>query len=114
MRRTLRQSLAGRHALVTGGSRGIGAAIADRLAAQGAAVTVVGRAGAAVEAKVTEPVAAGANAAGEIADVTDARAGARAFRAAAARLRPVTILINNAGGATSAPFAGTTPARRSM
>jgi len=60
-------ALGGRHALVTGGGRGIGRAIAAALTAAGASVTVLGRDGAAL----SEAVAAG-HAAGYVrADVTD-------------------------------------------
>jgi NAD(P)-dependent dehydrogenase (short-subunit alcohol dehydrogenase family) len=91
----------GRHAVGTGASRGIGAAIARRLAAHGAHLTLV--------ARNAEPLAALAD---EIAgdalacDVTDAAALARAFARASAR-QPVDILVNNAGGAASARFADT-------
>jgi NAD(P)-dependent dehydrogenase (short-subunit alcohol dehydrogenase family) len=74
--------LAGKHAVVTGGTRGIGAAVVQALAAHGARVTPLGRANA---------------------DVADAAAVARAF----AELVPVDILVNSAGYASSAPFAKT-------
>ena len=103
--------LSGRHAVVTGGSRGIGAAIADLLAAHGAAVSVLGRTARDVEAKAALLSAAGTKAIGLCADVTEPESVARAFADAAERLGPVSILINNAGGAQSAPFARTTPAQ---
>jgi len=86
--------LAGRRALVTGGNRGIGRAIAQRLAADGAAVTITAR---------SDDARAGAEAIGcalAIADVRDKDALARACAAAA----PIDILVNNAGIALSLPF----------
>jgi NAD(P)-dependent dehydrogenase (short-subunit alcohol dehydrogenase family) len=96
-------ALAGRHALVTGGGRGIGAACARALACAGATVTVLGRA----EAALAEMVATGGAAGFERADVTDADALAAAFARAAAARGPVEILLNNAGAAETAPFART-------
>ena len=63
-------ALDGKHALVTGGSRGIGRAVAAALARAGAEVTVVGRS----EAALREAVAAGDAAGCAVADVTDAQA----------------------------------------
>jgi len=93
--------IAGRHALVTGGGRGIGRAVAAALTAAGATVTVLGRDRAALDA-----VVAGGEAAGLVAaDVTDADAVTRAVaQAEAERGRPVDILIANAGAAETAPF----------
>src|SRR5690349_11727836 len=103
----LPSSLAGRHAIVTGGSRGIGAAIAAALAADGADVTVMGRDAATLEARRTALREAGAT--GKlgiaVADLSDAPRLAAAFRAATDALGPAAILINNAGVAPSAPFA---------
>lgn len=93
--------LAGQHALVTGGGTGIGAAIARALAAEGAAITLVGR-----RPKPLEAMAARlSDARVAVADVTDAVAVEAAFAEARARHGPVSILVNNAGAATSAPFA---------
>ena len=92
-----------RHALVTGAGRGIGAAIAIALARLGAKVTLLGRAeralaGTAAEiAKITESRAV-------VADVADAAAARRAFAQAREGFGPVTVLVNNAGQAASAPF----------
>ncbi len=94
---------AGRHAMVTGGGRGIGAAVARALTAAGSAVTVLGR----TEAPLAALVAAGDAAGCVVGDVTDPTALAVAVAAAEAARGPVDILINNAGTAESAPFART-------
>jgi len=98
-------SLQGRHALVTGGGRGIGRAIAAALTAAGAAVTVAGRS----EGALAETVGQGEAKGYVIADVTDAQAVDNGVRAAVAERGPVDLLIANAGGAESAPFSKTTP-----
>ncbi len=92
--------LADRHALVTGGGRGIGAAIAACLTAQGARVTVLGR----TEATLSRAVRDGIADAGIVADVTDPAALAEAAQA----LGPIDILVNNAGAAESVPVARAT------
>ncbi len=98
--------LSGRHAIVTGGSRGIGAAIAATLAAAGADLTVMGRDAAALGRRRERLIAEGA--AGRIAtvpvDLRDAGALAGGFAAAADALGPAHILVNNAGIAPSAPI----------
>ena len=88
------------HALVTGGGRGIGRAIASALVGAGATVTVMGRHRAALE----EAVAAGDAHFAEVADVADQAAIGAAIAAATVR-QPIDILIANAGIAESAPFA---------
>jgi 3-hydroxybutyrate dehydrogenase len=92
--------LDGRHALVTGGGRGIGRAIAASLSAAGAAVTVLGRA----EAALKDAVNAGDAMAYVVADVTDEGAVAEAAKSAKSKLGPIDILVANAGSAESAPF----------
>ncbi|AUX41024.1 3-ketoacyl-ACP reductase [Sorangium cellulosum] len=94
-------SLEGRFALVTGGGRGIGRAIAERLARDGARVAVAGR----TRAEIEETAAAVGGVAVEL-DVGDRAAVA----AAAERIGPVDVLVNNAGTAESAPFDRTTDA----
>lgn len=87
-----------RVAIVTGASRGIGAAIARRLAADGFTV-VVNYAGKAAEAEalVAEIEAAGGTAIPAQADVSDPAAVARLFDAAQAVFGGVDVLVNNAG-----------------
>ena len=80
----------GQHAVVTGGTRGIGAAVAAELARLGATVTAIAR-------TATPPAIR--------ADVRDPDAVTAAFDAAVKRSGPVHILVNNAGAAGSAPFA---------
>jgi NAD(P)-dependent dehydrogenase (short-subunit alcohol dehydrogenase family) len=95
----------GRSAIVTGGGSGIGAAVAEVLAASGAAVLVVDRDGARAH-EVTERItAAGGSAEALGGDVTD-EADVAAMVAAAGRLGPLRIAVNNAGiGGAAAPVA---------
>jgi NAD(P)-dependent dehydrogenase (short-subunit alcohol dehydrogenase family) len=93
-------ALQGQHALVTGGGRGIGRAIAAALTQAGAAVTVLGRG----EAALKDAVGTGEAKAYAVADVTDERMLALQIERAAAAHGPVDILVANAGGTESAPF----------
>nr|WP_256515461.1 SDR family NAD(P)-dependent oxidoreductase [Alsobacter ponti] len=96
--------MAGRHALVTGAGSGIGAAIAARLAADGAAVTLAGRRLDRLDA--TRRTLANAELHGAVTmDVTDQDSVAAGVRAAEAARGPLAILVCNAGAAPSAPFA---------
>jgi 3-hydroxybutyrate dehydrogenase len=92
-------NLAGAHALVTGGGRGIGRAIAAALTKAGATVTIMGR----NLAVLHEVVAAGDAHHALAADVSD-RAAMQAAIADAATRQPIDILVANAGAAESAPF----------
>jgi len=90
--------LAGRAAVVTGGSRGIGAAIAKALAAAGASVLVTFRQDeAGALAVVAEVEAAGGSAVCRRADVRDGQAMAAAIDEVATREGRLDILVNNAG-----------------
>jgi 3-oxoacyl-[acyl-carrier protein] reductase len=95
-------SLHGHVALVTGGSRGIGAAIVKMLAEAGAAVAINYRERAPeAETLANGIVAAGGRAVAIAADVSETSAVARLVERAKSELGPVDILINNAGIAMS-------------
>jgi NAD(P)-dependent dehydrogenase (short-subunit alcohol dehydrogenase family) len=91
--------LAGRHALITGGGTGIGAAAADCLHAAGARITLLGR-----RLEPLEAVAERVNGAATRCDVTAPDQVARAFDVARAAYGPIDLMIVNAGIAESAPF----------
>ncbi|MDP9146472.1 MAG: SDR family NAD(P)-dependent oxidoreductase [Acidobacteriota bacterium] len=84
-------------ALVTGGSRGIGRAIALRLASLGAAVAICGRDPEALENARAELAGVGGRVFSKVADVTVQRDVADLVSATETELGPLTILVNNAG-----------------
>ena len=96
--------LAGKHAIVTGGGRGIGAAIAKSLSGMGARVTVMGRDMTALQ----KHAATMENAQAVECDVLDDGSVERAFAAAVKALGAPYILVNNAGQAKSEKFVATT------
>ena len=95
------QCLEGKHALVTGGSRGIGAEICRMLGESGAAVSVLSRNGEDAQA-IAGLMPHGGQALQ--CDVTDETAVRDAVTIAAARFGPIEILVNNAGGTNAAAF----------
>ena len=96
--------LAGRHALVTGAGRGIGAEIARSLAAAGAGVTLLGRRREPLVLLAEELAREGAASHCVVADVRDPVQVEAALATAAERFGNLAILVNNAGQAESAPF----------
>jgi 3-hydroxybutyrate dehydrogenase len=98
--------LSGEHAIVTGGGRGIGAAIAVALAQHGAALTLMGRDRERVERKAAELADRhGVAAIGIACDVADEGSVAAAFREARERHGEAYVLVNNAGQAEGEAFA---------
>jgi NAD(P)-dependent dehydrogenase (short-subunit alcohol dehydrogenase family) len=97
-------ALDGKGAVITGGGRGIGAAVAWRLAADGAAVVVSARSVEEIEAVAEEMRAAGFRAAAVACDVTDPEQIDGLLKAATEELGTVDLLVNNAGVASSGPL----------
>ncbi len=93
----MNDQLSGRVAVVTGGARGIGAGVAEKLAASGAAVAVVDLDEGACSKTVDRITSDGGKALAVGADVTDASSVEAAFSRIASELGPVGILVNNAG-----------------
>jgi len=103
------KKLEGKTALITGGSRGIGAAIAKRLAADGASVAITYTKGADAAASVVQEIERGGGKAIAIqADATDAHAGTAAVEKTVASFGRLDVLVNNAGTAIPKPFEETT------
>jgi NAD(P)-dependent dehydrogenase (short-subunit alcohol dehydrogenase family) len=99
------RSLKGRHAIVTGGGRGIGLAVAEALARRGARVTIMGRNEVLLQTQAAELSRRfDVDVAHERVDVTDPQLIECSFNNAAARFGPADILVNNAGIARAAPF----------
>jgi len=99
-------SLSGKVALVTGGSKGIGLAIAHALARAGAAVAVAARNAADLEQAADELRTAGARVSSVVCDVTDTEQVNRLAPNIYEKLGPIDILVNNAGIAGSHKFVG--------
>ena len=95
----------GRHVVVTGAARGIGASIARALGEAGARVTLLGRS---AETLAALAATMQTQTAQVTADVADPAQVARAFHEARASFGPVHMLVNNAGQAETAPLAKVT------
>ena len=96
--------LAGKTAIVTGSSRGIGRAIAVRFAAEGARVVIHGTDAARAGSVVEEIGAAGGTAAICLGDVTDTKFGEELAAFAVERFGGIDVMVANAGTAGFAPF----------
>lgn len=93
-------SLSGLHVVVTGASKGIGAAIVDALAAENANITLMGRNMGDLQIKAKQHQ----NTQCVSVDVGNGEAVGQAFTQAREGFGPVDILVNNAGAAATAPF----------
>jgi NAD(P)-dependent dehydrogenase (short-subunit alcohol dehydrogenase family) len=91
--------LSGKHALVTGGSRGIGAAVASILISHGARVTILGRSG--TSSSAGDQIARSHFVKSDVSDIEDVK---KAFDSARAKFGEIEILVNNAGQAVSASY----------
>lgn len=89
------------HVVITGGGTGVGADTAHHFARAGYSVTIMGRTEATLQAQGLSY---------QVCDVTDAASVATAFEAARAQHGPITVVVANAGAATSVPFAKMTAA----
>jgi NAD(P)-dependent dehydrogenase (short-subunit alcohol dehydrogenase family) len=94
------KNLTGRHAVITGGGRGIGAAIADSLNELGAKITLMGRTEPTLRNKCEELNQAQA----VTVDVCDEKSVQKAFEQARNSFGTIDILINNAGAAYASPL----------
>jgi NAD(P)-dependent dehydrogenase (short-subunit alcohol dehydrogenase family) len=99
----MEKPLDGRVAIVTGGSRGLGAAFARGLAASGAKVALTSRDKARAQLVVDELLATGATAVAVEAEMRSRASVNAAVEAATQALGPIDILVNNAGGCVHAP-----------
>ncbi|GAN52703.1 SDR family oxidoreductase [Tanticharoenia sakaeratensis] len=97
-------SLAGRRALVTGSSKGIGYAIAEGLAAHGASIVLNARSAGPLEEARAQLASTGAEVAARACDVTDPHAVAAMIASIEDEIGPIDILINNAGIQHRAPL----------
>jgi 3-oxoacyl-[acyl-carrier protein] reductase len=104
------QFLEGKYAIVTGGTRGIGRAIAKALLESGAAVAICGRSEESVTSAVKDLAAGGGKVIGRAADVANSTEVAALFRYVEEQFGALDILVNNAGVGRFASVADTTPA----
>ena len=101
--------IAGRNALVTGGSRGLGRQCALSLAAEGVNVAICGRTMSTIDTTVADLRAMGVESFGVVADVVDTEDMARLHTETVDGLGPIDILVNNAGGSMGVTDIAETP-----
>ena len=101
--------LRGRVAIVAAGSKGLGRAVAEELAAEGAAVAICARGREALDDTCQAILTRGGRAIGIVADVSVPGEPARVVAEAEAALGPIDILVTNAGGPRSGPFENLSP-----
>ena len=101
--------IAGKNALVTGGSRGLGRQCAVSLAAEGVNVAICGRTQGTIDGTVAELESMGVKAFGVVADVIDASDMQRLHDETVSGLGPIDILVNNAGGSIGSTDIDGTP-----
>lgn len=104
------EPLLGRVAVVTGGARGLGYAMAEALAAAGADVALLDRLGTVADAADTLQAGTGRRCVGVDVDVASEASVAAAFDAVAERLGTADVLVNSAGITLGTPLLDTTPA----
>ena len=100
----------GKHVLITGAARGLGALVAERIASAGAKLTLWDVDGAALEATAGRIRSSGALAEWAAVDVSDPDAVGRAAADVTARQGPVDVLVNNAGVVAGKPLTSLEPA----
>ena len=101
--------IAGKNALVTGGSRGLGRQCAVSLAAEGVNVAICGRTQGTIDGTVAELESMGVKAFGVVADVIDSSDMQRLHDETVSGLGPIDILVNNAGGSIGSTDISATP-----
>ncbi len=101
--------IAGKTALVLGGSKGLGRGVAQALAAEGVAVSIMARGQEAIDKTVAEINSSGGRAIGVAADLADWSSVERAVEVTRQKLGPIDILLNNSGGPPPSPVIGVSP-----
>jgi 3-oxoacyl-[acyl-carrier protein] reductase len=101
--------LAGKTALVLGGSKGLGRGVAEALAGEGVAVSILARGQEAIEAAVAHIKSKGGRAIGNAADLADWSSVDHAVKNTREQLGPIDILLNNSGGPPPSPVIGVAP-----
>ena len=110
MSKTMQPALAGRTAVITGGARGLGYAMAEALADEGADVVLLDRLENVADSAVRLAERTGVRTLGLVMDVTDEESVAAAFDTIERELRPADVLVNSAGMTLGSPLLETSTA----